>query len=329
VSLAHIWETDSEDCESYNSIIKASARIAPGIGPELLTARCNLKSDIGFATNADHKRPIRQLMKIGSEFYKQLLPFASSRVGRRALKSVIYSEGRFADAKRLDGIPTEEQIELHARESDPQAFPDLKGDRAMNWAAAHSKLLHQHLKTKKLYSQFICIGPVSDDGDTTVFLPADSCRSVHFCVAWKISRSRNAIEVELPFRSMNSVDIFKVMFDAVHADTYELTNVSFIPADWSSLKERAGSPLSVTMPPADKIEAIMDVVPGLKYSTSERTKKMCKPTIDEMIEAGNEEVFSDLTAAYSSPASIEADLAKVIEAELAENGEEDMDRRED
>ena len=55
---------------------------------------------------------------------------------------------------------------------------------------------------------------------------------------------------------------------------------------------------------------------------------MCKPTIDEMIEAGNEEVFSDLTAAYSSPASIEADLAKVIEAEQAENGEEDMDRRE-
>ncbi len=75
------------------------------------------------------------------------------------MKSVIYSEGRFADAKRLDGIPTEEQIELRARESDPQAFPDLKGDRAMNWAAAHSKLLHQHLKTKKLYSQFICIGP--------------------------------------------------------------------------------------------------------------------------------------------------------------------------
>ncbi len=119
--------------------------------------------------------------------------------------------------------------------------------------------------------------------------------------------------------------MFKVMFGAVH----ELTNVCFIPVNWSNLKERAGSPLSVTMPPADKIEAIMDVVPGLKYSTSERTKKMCKPTIDEMIEAGNEEVFSDLTAAYSSPASIEEDLAKVIEAERAENCEEDMDRRED
>ncbi len=91
-SLFMMLDIDTEDCESWNSLVKIQARAAPQITAELMSARVNMKCHCGHSTALDSKRSVKEVMKSGGSFLHALLkPFAEGRSAakkqRRDLRS--------------------------------------------------------------------------------------------------------------------------------------------------------------------------------------------------------------------------------------------------
>ena len=328
-SLASHLESDTEDLEGFNSIIKAQARTAPSIKSNQLSARCCLKGDIGHATKSQSSMPVRELMKVGQRMMDELHPFATSR---KALKNVMSAKGRFSHATPLTNVAS--PVEVHKTMSlcDPMSYPDVKSDAKLNWASAHNKLFNREMKKYKPFQIMMFIGELTVG--SYLFMPADNCRSVFFFVKWQIQPDGRLTAV-LPLSSISSVDVFMSYFDVAHADGYESPlSVRVWETDWKSFKSSGvGDQLSMyaKAPGPDCVTtSCFDVVPGRRYATTERVRRLGNDAMEALLDEDNGEIAEDLRAAYAiGSTTLESELERVIESERADIGERDVDKRED
>ena len=331
-SVGHHLDLDTEDVEGYNSLIKHQSRQAPSISAELLSSRVNMKADMGHCCAADHNRPIRELMAVGSKMHHQLEHFATKP---KAIQGVISAKGRWAHAPPVLDLPTEAEVDAAMKVVDPIAFADLKHDPEWNWSAAHNSLLHAMLKPHKSFTRMVFIGKL--EPGTRVYLRADSCLSIHFLVEWVVRDGR--LQLVLPFKCVSSIDLFKERFKHVHSEAYEeVITVNEMEIDWSSWRIGDNTArMSFSCPASDDatIKPILDLRPGRKYAKSEKTRRLCSDKVEDEIEKGSEQALRDLRESFSSGSSmgeadtLESELTRIMEEEQADIGEAEVDKRED
>jgi hypothetical protein len=322
-------DIDTEELEGFNSQIKNVARFAPNIGADLLSARCNIKSDVGLSTAADYKRPVREMMKKGQTFNNMLLPFTQDN---DAIKDVIKSPKRFAHAQLLDNLPTPAAVQASMKICDPFVYEDKSGDKYLNWATAHNAFVHAKLKgCSNAFGNIIVIGDVVPG--CSAWLPCDSCNTLHFLTEFRMDHD-GRLNLVVPWVCRSSVDILKDRFDIAHDPGYDaVEQVRICPMNWGSWKGSDSGHMSFAAPPPEKFDVICDIVPGRKYVPSEAKKRLCVDAVDKLIEDGSEKMLEDMRDAYSlggnGSSTLEDDIAAVIEMESREIGEAAVDRRED
>ena len=315
-SFGQHLEIDTEDMEGYNSLIKIQARAAPTIGAHLLSARVNRKADIGFATKEDRRKTPAQLLRMASAFHEKLMPFAH----RRAIRGTITSVGRYAHAPLLQ-TPTPHSVAESLKLVDPSQFGDLASDPKFRWAAACNSLLNSTAKPQPTFNHFYSIsGGYDCPGEgASLYMVGDAVRSVHMLTEWVVRGGR--IRLREPFRAITSVELFKSLYDSVHAGGDGTAPECFTyPIDWSRWSRAETSFPALTPGDDGEIgdrERLFTLLPGLEY-VPVRAPKAPAQVLQDGAETQELEdvIIADMREAYGDSTSgreLEEALEKLLE----------------
>ncbi len=301
-TLFMLLDVDTEDCESWNSFVKIEARAAPNITAELLSGRVNLKGDSGHCSTACNRHTVREMMQVARNIHDRLLPFANGRNALQDIRKTICEEGRWAHTKLRSNFPGSATVEAAMVKIDAWMYPDFAADKTFSWAAAHSKIFAKQLKdsgTKRFHHLFY-FGDVNPAPGTVLYMPADSCRSLHFLVEWVLGEDGYA-KIANPMRSRSSFEVFLDYFSAVHSEEYDvdaLIKMQRVNVNWSAWTDTSHGVTFPAGPGPGGPCPLMDLRPGRSYAVSEKNKRAASDTLERVLEEGATDTLEDMRYAF-------------------------------